>query len=263
MARDAIRRKTSLKKEHARKYINSTGGLLKKRISKRALRYALTFQEDEFKRRKGLSKLWAIPDLPIKALLKRIKRNGIRKEERFKSYSIEQIIEIFEKGTDHLTCFYFLDKYAKKMLLTNAFLAANDDSLNKYFFGFLNEEKERLIKEYKQMKQAQEPFELLPDLIEDIDDIFRKKLLPMISVKTLSEILMRKDDLLDDAETLECCLMMLPDFAPQHFRLFEQNETMILECIKFSEIEDLKAKVKMAVKARKLKQSKQGSGLFP
>ena len=185
MVKDVIQIEILLKKYYPRKYINSTGGLLKKRISKRAVRYALTFKEDEFKKRKSLSKLWVIPDLPIKALIKRIKRVGIHGEEKFRNFSMQEIIETLEQGNDYLACFYFLDKYSKKLLLSNAFLVSDDDSFKQYLFNFVDEEKERLTKEYQQIKKAKEPFEVIPDLIEDIHEIFGKKLIPMISIKSL------------------------------------------------------------------------------
>ena len=175
------------------------------------------FREAEFRKRKGLSKLWIIRENSLKAVLRRIKNVGIRRQEKFKSFSMKQIIEILEKKSDLQACFYFLDKYSKKQLLTNAFLACEDDSLRRFFFDFVDSEKARLIEEHKQMDQAEDPFQMIPELIEDIDDIFRKKLLPWISVKNLSLMLIGKNELLDDAETLECCLMMLPEFASDQY----------------------------------------------
>ena len=136
LLRKAVQKMTAISKQHARKYINSISGLLKKWISKRNAQYASAYRQSEFRSTRGLSKLWSIRDHPLKAVLRQIKRIWIRRKEKFMIFSMKQIIEILEKREDHLACFYFLNKYSRKLLLSNAFIACNNKTLETLFFDF-------------------------------------------------------------------------------------------------------------------------------
>ena len=81
---------------------------MKKRIRNKEDALIEKFQKEIFLRRKGISKLWKIPNHPIKRLIRRLKLHGFRSKCIYNVYSFEQIILILKDKKDYECCMYFI-----------------------------------------------------------------------------------------------------------------------------------------------------------